>query len=64
METYRSRLTGVDYKINKIVNDHMVSLTGVDRKIKVCTDRGSLKLFYDRIPPALIPPIHEVMEAA
>jgi hypothetical protein len=58
METiYRSRFTGSEFVIEKIVNDHMVAMRSTDGLKRICTDKGNLKLFYDKTPTTLITPI-------
>lgn len=51
METYQSRLTGRDYLIERRIPDSpMISLVSVDKRVRVCTDKGNLRLFYTKLP--------------
>jgi len=50
-ETYQSRLTGRMFKVERIVDGWGVSLIGEEGKIRCCSTKENLKLFYDRLPP-------------
>ena len=56
-EVYRSRLTGRMFKVERVVDNRTVSLIGVDKKMRCCSTKENLKLFYDKLPsPPLTPP--------
>ena len=47
MEIYTSQLSGDEFKIEKVVNDYMVSLISLDGRKKIICDLSMLDLFYD-----------------